>query len=95
MTRMNAITEIDKAGRVVVPKKMRDALHLVPGTRLTLRQDGDAIVLEPEYHPRGLYLLDGWPVFDGGGEAPVDATDWVARDREERLDLLMRRSEKG
>ena len=37
MAFMNAIAEIDKAGRVVVPKKFRDALHLVPGTRLSLR----------------------------------------------------------
>lgn len=25
---VNAIVEIDKAGRIVMPKKMRDALHL-------------------------------------------------------------------
>ena len=91
---MNAIAEIDKAGRVVVPKKMREALHLVPGTRLTLRQDGDSIVLEPEVHPRGLYVLDGWPVFDGGGQGPVDVTDWLAQDREERLTLLSQRPAK-
>ena len=92
---MNAIAEIDKAGRLVVPKKMRDALHLVPGTRLTLRQDGDSIVLEPESHPRGLYVLDGWPVFDGGGQGPVDVTDWVSEDREARLDWLIQGSAKG
>ncbi len=31
---MNAIVEIDKSGRIVVPKKLRDELHLIPGTRL-------------------------------------------------------------
>lgn len=54
MAYMNATTEIDKAGRIVVPKKMRDALHLVPGTRVTLKQEGDAIQIAPERAGRGL-----------------------------------------
>ncbi len=54
MAFMNATTEIDKAGRIVVPKKMRDALHLVPGTRVTLKQEGDAIQIAPERAGRGL-----------------------------------------
>ncbi len=85
MANMNAIAEIDKAGRLVVPKKMRDALHLVPGTRLTLLQEGQTIVLETESKPRGLYMKRGTLVYDAGPVPPSDAVDWVARDREAHL----------
>jgi AbrB family looped-hinge helix DNA binding protein len=85
---MNATAEIDKAGRIVVPKKMRDALHLVPGTRVTLRREGDAITLQPEAKPRGLYRKNGILVYDTGRSFPSEATDWLKNDREERLDKI-------
>ena len=86
---MNAIAEIDKAGRLVVPKKMREALHLVPGTRVVLRKEGEAIVLEPESKPRGLYMKKGTLVYDAGPVPPTDAVDWVAEDREARMRALL------
>jgi AbrB family looped-hinge helix DNA binding protein len=89
MVFMNATAEIDKAGRLVVPKKMRDALHLVPGTRLTLIQKGDAIMVQPEARPRGLYWKNGMPVYEFGKPLPRDHADWVDQTREERADALM------
>jgi AbrB family looped-hinge helix DNA binding protein len=88
MVFMNATAEIDKAGRIVVPKKMRDALHLVPGTRLTLHQEGDTITLEPEAKLRGLYRKDGILVYDFGPVPPMEDRDWVAEVREERAQQL-------
>jgi AbrB family looped-hinge helix DNA binding protein len=85
---MNAIAEIDKSGRLVVPKKLRDALHLVPGTRLTVRQQGSGILLEPEAQPRGLYMKDGWLVYDTG-PLPPEHVNWVDEAREARADELM------
>ncbi|MBB5341005.1 AbrB family looped-hinge helix DNA binding protein [Edaphobacter lichenicola] len=86
---MNAITEIDKAGRVVVPKKLRDALHLVPGTRLTLHQEGDRLVIQPEARPRGLYMKKGTLVYDAGPLPQLDIADWIETDRNDRIDSLM------
>jgi AbrB family looped-hinge helix DNA binding protein len=86
---MNATAEIDKAGRIVVPKKMRDALHLVPGTRLTLHQEGDTITLEPEAKPRGLYRKDGILVYEFGRPLPPGHVDWVKQARDERDEQLM------
>ena len=86
---MNATAEIDKAGRIVVPKKMRDALHLAPGTRVTLQQKGDTITLEPEAKPRGLYRKNGMLVYDFGRPLPPDHTDWVRQARDERDKQLM------
>ena len=85
---MNAIAEIDKAGRLVVPKKMRDALHLVPGTRLNLHQEGQTIVLQTESKPRGLYRKHGMLVYDTGRPIPADAGNWLNDDREERIDIV-------
>jgi AbrB family looped-hinge helix DNA binding protein len=39
---------IDSAGRVVVPKAIRDELRLLPGSELTIRIRDGALVLEPE-----------------------------------------------
>lgn len=44
---MADIATIDGAGRLVVPKALRERLGLHSGTRLRLRQEGDALVLEP------------------------------------------------
>ena len=88
---MIATAEIDKAGRLVVPKKMRDALHLVPGTRVTLSQTEDAITIAPELKPRGLYLDRGTLVYDAGPFPPVDVVAEVRRNRDDRLDELATR----
>lgn len=59
---MNAIVEIDKAGRIVVPKKLRDALHLVPGTRLSIERSGDRLTLMPGSIAARLVIEDGVPL---------------------------------
>jgi len=38
---------IDSAGRVIIPKALRDDLGLRPGTPLEVRERGGALVLEP------------------------------------------------
>jgi AbrB family looped-hinge helix DNA binding protein len=86
---MNAIAEIDKAGRVVVPKRFREALHLVPGTRLSLRQEGETIVIQPESKPRGLYMKKGTLVYDAGPVPPSDAVEEVAKARDARLEAIL------
>lgn len=81
---MNATAEIDKAGRIVVPKKLRDALHLVPGTRVALHQQGESIILRTESQPKGLYLKDGTLVYDAGVVPAGDIKEWIEKDREDR-----------
>jgi AbrB family looped-hinge helix DNA binding protein len=41
-------TTIDAAGRVVIPKKIRDAAGLQPGTRLEVRYYNGLVEIEPE-----------------------------------------------
>ena len=43
------MTTIDRAGRIVIPKKIRTAVHLEPGTRIRVRMARSGIVeIEPE-----------------------------------------------
>ncbi len=75
---MNAIVEIDKAGRIVVPKKLRDALHLVPGTRLKIERNGDRLVFEQASSEPQLIMKDGrWVV--AGSQITVDDVNEIIR----------------
>ena len=47
-------TTIDAAGRVVVPRALRDALGLSAGTVLEIRERDGALVLEPAPVPMRL-----------------------------------------
>jgi len=42
-------TTIDKAGRIVVPKSLRDALHLYGGDEVEIELDGERLTLTPAY----------------------------------------------
>lgn len=44
---MNTTVTLDKAGRVVIPKTLRDALHLEAGDSLELVSEGDHMTLRP------------------------------------------------
>jgi AbrB family looped-hinge helix DNA binding protein len=83
---MNAIVEIDKSGRIVVPKKLRDELHLTPGTRLRIERTGEQLVLEQEYPEPHLELRDGVLVIVGG--PPItndDVVELINEQRERRM----------
>jgi AbrB family looped-hinge helix DNA binding protein len=38
---------LDDAGRVVIPKEMREALHLEPGDTLEIERAGETLILRP------------------------------------------------
>lgn len=86
---MNSTAEIDGAGRLVIPKKLREALHLTPGTRLVLRDEGNKLIVEPEAKPAGLYFKRGFPVYDAGAPDLVQNVDWAREDRERRMKALL------
>lgn len=83
---MSTTVEIDKAGRIVVPKKLRDALHLMPGTRLKVERAGETLMLEADFPEPRLEMRDGMWVMVGG--PPITAGDvntWIDEQRERRM----------
>jgi AbrB family looped-hinge helix DNA binding protein len=76
---MNTIVEIDKAGRIVVPKKLRDELNLTPGTRLKIERMGDHLALMPSSTQAQLVVEDGTPLIFPADRAnvPILSTELV------------------
>ncbi len=78
--------KLDRFGRVLIPKRVRDHLRLSPGTVLEISERGDAVVLRPLREEGTLVEEDGLLVFRG--RATGDLDEAVARTREARLDDL-------
>ena len=76
---------IDGVGRLVVPQEVRRRLNLRAGSRLSLVQDNDRIVLEPERGESVVEERGGVLVIQG--ECAVEGHDH-RRQRDERLSKL-------
>ena len=78
---MNTRLVIDKAGRVVIPKPLREELQLEPGDTLEMESTGEQITLRPVRGTGPLTKEHGVWVFHSGQPLPASATD-------DMLDLL-------
>ncbi|WP_373063112.1 AbrB/MazE/SpoVT family DNA-binding domain-containing protein [Gemmatimonas sp.] len=65
---------IDCAGRVVIPKLLRDALHLEAGDTLEVETEGEYITLRPKRAGATVQKERGVWVFRAGG-APLSSED--------------------
>jgi AbrB family looped-hinge helix DNA binding protein len=83
-------TSIDRFGRIVIPKEVRDDLGLDAGSvlRIETTRDG-AIALYPAAEGHPLWIKEGITVY--GGRAEEDLRDAVSRHRAGRLRRLSRR----
>lgn len=63
-------TSIDSAGRIVVPKPLRDALGLMPGSELDISRYGSGLQLIPA--GRTARLVDEGGRLVATGEASID-----------------------
>ncbi len=76
---------LDKAGRVVIPKSLREELHLEPGDQLELQHEGECVTLRPLRAGSPLRKEHGVWVFRGGSRIPASTTDnLLSRLREDR-----------
>jgi AbrB family looped-hinge helix DNA binding protein len=82
---MNSRLTIDKAGRIVIPKSLREELRLEPGDDLEMESAGEEITLRPVRGMGPLTKEQGVWVFRTGQPMPASATDRMLRQiREER-----------
>jgi AbrB family looped-hinge helix DNA binding protein len=89
MVFMTTLT-LDKAGRVVLPKPVRDEMQLRAGDSLELESSEDRIVLRPRRGGVGLHQKQGIWVFGVGEPIPEGATDKVLNQiRREREQSFM------
>ena len=63
-------TTIDAAGRIVVPKALRDALALTPGSTVDVSRYGAGLQIVPAGRTAELVDEDG--VLVAGGDTPID-----------------------
>jgi len=76
-------TTIDAAGRVVIPKKLREEACLKPGMELDVRCTDGHIEIQPAEVPTHLEWRDGFLVAVADGPMPVLTAELVAETLEE------------
>ena len=89
---MNTTVTIDRAGRVVLPKPLRDELRLEAGDSLELGLEGEQITLRPIRAKSPLRKDRGIWIFHGGGSLSVSrANELIAEAREDRNREIFRK----
>jgi|ERR1700746_3778646 AbrB family looped-hinge helix DNA binding protein len=88
---MNATITVDIAGRVVLPKPVRDELQLSAGDALKLELSNDSIILRPLRGIAGMRQKEGIWVFRTGQPVSVaSVNETLRRTRAERERLAIK-----
>lgn len=77
---------IDKVGRLVLPKSIRQQLGITPDTPLELVRKGDGVLLRRVEARPAMQQVDGLWVHQGTAEPSANWTDVIDRLRDERTD---------
>lgn len=79
------ILKIDKAGRVVLPKPVRDRLGLHEGSDLELEETSEGVMLKPMEACPSMVKKQGLWVHTGDVPPRFDVIRAVRNDREDRI----------
>jgi hypothetical protein len=83
---------VDKAGRIILPKQLRESMHIVPGSKLKGEFAGGLLqVSMPEEEDPPFKVVDGISVIMGGGPIPGGVAAAVRRERDAIADRALRR----
>ncbi len=78
--------KVDKFGRALIPKKVRDAMRLQPGSELRLDFDDQRITLTRETPEGRIVYRNGLPLWSGNGPSdPHDIVKFIEDMRNERI----------
>ena len=83
---LNGMTlRMDKAGRVILPKPVRDRLGLHEGSDLDIEETPDGVLLKPTEQRPSMVKKQGLWVHSGKVPPGFDIVQAVRDDREERI----------
>lgn len=77
--------KIDKVGRVVLPKSVRDRLGVQGGGAVEVQETSEGYVLKPAEHRPSMVKKDGLWVHTGKVPPGFDIVQAIRDDREERI----------
>lgn len=80
-------TTLDKYGRILIPKRLRELLGITPNTQLVITEEGNKIIIEPVSEENPYEEKEGMLVFVG--ELEVEYESLVEREREDRNDKIL------
>ncbi len=81
-------TTVDRFGRIVIPKRVREDLGLTPGTILEIEAVGDDVILKPIREEPYVVEKEGVLVFTGA--ASGDLIEAIKKHRRERTRKIAR-----
>ena len=79
--------KIDRFGRVLIPKKVRERLGIEVGQAFELSVEGQKVMLEPQVQGNALVRKGNIVVFEG--ELPKGDVDWVRAVRDQRDSAIL------
>lgn len=80
--------KIDKAGRIVLPKPVRDRLRLRQGSDLEIEERPEGVLLKPVDQQPSVVKKDGHWVYVGSVPRGFDWEKLIDDEREERIKEL-------
>jgi len=88
---MTSTITIDGAGRLVLPRQVREKLHLRAGSKLSLALVAGKVELTPQSEEPATLVRKGGRLVVIGIDASFDAAAAVKSSREDREDQLAKR----
>jgi AbrB family looped-hinge helix DNA binding protein len=83
---LNGMTlKMDKAGRVILPKPVRERLGLHEGSDLEMQETPEGLMLTPAYRRPSMVKKDGLWIHTGKVPPGFDAVQAIRDDREDRI----------
>jgi len=83
-------TTIDRAGRVVIPKAIRERAGLQPGMELNVELQGNRVEISAQAPQGHLIERDGMLYWQSGSVgSAVDVLDLIRQGREQREDEIL------